>query len=283
MNKLYISKRTGEEARLIETNANTVVIQLVATDETKEIALSTFKRWWGPAPEAQNTPEQPKSAAEQPEETTEATRPSEAEKAAMEPMRLSEIVGKLEALFDLLNGIYFEGKLIRPVITVQSTPKFYGHCTTKQIWKSDTEALYEINIGAEHINRPKENIAATMCHEMVHLYCLANDIRDTCQNGRYHNKTFKKEAEARDLHIEYDRANGYTHTTPTEVFAQKLTDNGFDLSVPFARHSLTKQKSSGDREKPHKYVCPECGQTVRSTQELHISCSLCEVNMEREG
>lgn len=267
MNKLYISKRNGEKARLIETLESTVVLQLHETGESKEISFSTLKRWWI---ESSGTPE---------EDLAQST-PKEPEIA--EPMKLSEVVGGLEDLFDLLNTMYFDDALVRPVITIQSTPKLYGHCSTKQIWMSETDARYEVNIGAEHISRPKEQIAATMCHEMIHLYCLYNDIRDTCQNGRYHNKTFKIEAEARDLHAEYDRTNGYTHTPPTEVFTQKLADNGFDLTVPFARNTPLKQRKTGDREKPHKYTCPQCGQTVRSTQELHISCSMCEVEMECE-
>lgn len=87
-------------------------------------------------------------------------------------IKMSETITALEVLFDKLNGIYLEGKLPRPFITVQSSPKAYGHCTTKQIWKSKDSAMYEINLGAELINRPMANTAATICHEMVHLYCL---------------------------------------------------------------------------------------------------------------
>ncbi|MBR3552920.1 MAG: SprT-like domain-containing protein [Clostridia bacterium] len=195
-------------------------------------------------------------------------------------MKMSETITALESLFDKLNGIYFEGKLPRPVITVQSTPKAYGHCTTKQIWKSNDSAMYEINLGAEFINRPMEQTAATLCHEMVHLYCLENDIQDTCQKGRYHNKTFKREAEDRDLHIEYDRAIGYSLTSPTDTFIAKLKESGFDMSIKFARVTAMRKPTS-DREKPHKYVCPICGQEVRSTSELNLICGVCNVKMER--
>ena len=56
-----------------------------------------------------------------------------------------------------------------------------------------------------------------------------NEIADTCQKGRYHNKTFKAEAEARDLEIGYDRTVGYSHTNPTEAFKKTLEDKGFTL------------------------------------------------------
>lgn len=204
-----------------------------------------------------------------------------AEVALEVPMKMSDVVTKLEGLFDILNKTYFNNELPKPVITVQSTPKAYGHCSTKKVWKSGTEAMYEINIGAEFLNRPSANTAATMCHEMVHLYCLVNEIADTCQKGRYHNKTFKAEAEARDLEIGYDRAVGYSHTNPTDAFKQTLEENGFVLEVPFAR-VMPQAKATAEREKPHKYICPICGQEVKTTAELNIVCGICDVPMERE-
>ena len=161
-----------------------------------------------------------------------------------------------------------------------NTPKAYGHCSTKKIWKSENDGQYEINIGAEFLNRPSANTAATMCHEMVHLYCLVNEIQDTCQKGRYHNKTFKAEAEARDLEIGYDRTVGFSHTNPTEAFKKTLEDNGFVLEVPFAR-VMPEEKAKAEREKPHRYVCPVCGQEVKTTADLSLICGICEVAMER--
>lgn len=197
-----------------------------------------------------------------------------------EPMKMSDVVTKLESLFDILNRVYFDNALPKPVITVQSTPKAYGHCSTKKIWKSESDGQYEINIGAEFLNRPSANTAATMCHEMVHLYCLVNEIQDTCQKGRYHNKTFKAEAEARDLEIGYDRTVGFSHTNPTEAFKKTLEDNGFVLEVPFAR-VMPEEKAKAEREKPHRYVCPVCGQEVKTTADLSLICGICEVAMER--
>lgn len=167
-----------------------------------------------------------------------------------------------------------------PKEALLGTPKAYGHCSTKKIWKSENDGQYEINIGAEFLNRPSANTAATMCHEMVHLYCLVNEIQDTCQKGRYHNKTFKAEAEARDLEIGYDRTVGFSHTNPTEAFKKTLEDNGFVLEVPFAR-VMPEEKAKAEREKPHRYVCPVCGQEVKTTADLSLICGICEVAMER--
>ena len=313
--KLYRNTRNEKRAELLDRRDDGATMRLLETGEEIEVGIPTFKRWWKPVdteaadievpaantnsidPVYKDEPIPAKPASADKSEKNISTEPQdisvESENAGSEdskpdenavstetqaaPMKLSEIVTKLEDLFDILNQLYFEAELARPVITVQSTPRAYGHCSTKQIWKSETEAMYEINIGAEFLNRPSENTAATMLHEMVHLYCRMNDIDETCQNGRYHNKIFKTECEARDLAIDYDRANGYTHTTPTEIFKDKLRKAGFELTIPFARHMITKKKANSERAKAHKYVCPICGQTIRSTSELNIVCGDCEV------
>ena len=246
--KKFVHVTKGTCAAMFEPN----ILVVDETNERIEVSDITLRRWWKEVKEGG-----PVNA----------------------PMKMSETIIALETCFDKLNGIYFEGNLPKPVITVQSTPKAYGHCTTKQIWTSEASAMYEINLGAEFINRPMENTAATLCHEMVHLYCLVNEIQDTCQKGRYHNKTFKAEAEARDLHIEYDRAIGYSITSPTDAFTEKLKASGFDMSIKFARVTPAK-KAASDRERPHKYVCPCCGQEVRSTATLKIKCGICDVDME---
>ncbi len=196
-------------------------------------------------------------------------------------MKMSETIQNLETIFDKLNGLYFEGKLAKPVITVQSTPRAYGHCSTKKIWKNEAknEAMYEINIGAEFLNRPIEATAATLLHEMVHLNCMENGISDTCQNGRYHNGNFKKECEARDLAVEYDRANGHAYTSPTDAFTEKIKAAGVDMSIKFARIQPTKKAKAA--RVMFTYTCPKCGQTFRSAENLNIKCGDCDVAMER--
>ena len=80
--------------------------------------------------------------------------------------------GYLNKLFGLLNAHYFENTLSRPTITIQSTPRAYGHFTLREdTWISANGCSHEINIGAGTLARPIENVCATLLHEMVHLYC----------------------------------------------------------------------------------------------------------------
>ena len=40
---------------------------------------------------------------------------------------MTRVAGYLNKIFDLLNEEFFESSLVRPTITIQSTPKAYGH------------------------------------------------------------------------------------------------------------------------------------------------------------
>ena len=125
--------------------------------------------------------------------------------------------GYLNKIFALLNEKYFESALSKPVITIQSTPKAYGHVSVCDRWISDEKGRKELNIGAGTLNRPIEEIVATMLHEMVHIYCMDNGIQDTSRGYKYHNKHFKEQAEKRDLIIEHSQSYGWTITKPTDA------------------------------------------------------------------
>lgn len=67
----------------------------------------------------------------------------------------NRVAGYLNKIFDLLNAAYFENALSRPTITIQSTPKAYGHFSLREdTWLSKNGATHEINIGAGTLSRP---------------------------------------------------------------------------------------------------------------------------------
>lgn len=265
---------TTEEAAPAEEEAAPVTAEQIedeAPAEAETPAEETPEEKLAKTPKTSKAGKAPKAKAEKETDTP----------TADGAMKMSEAIQNLETIFDKLNALYFDGALAKPVITVQSTPRAYGHCSTKKIWKNEAEneAMYEINIGAEFLNRPIEVTAATLLHEMVHLNCMENGISDTCQNGRYHNGNFKKECEARDLAVEYDRANGHAYTSPTDAFTEKIKAAGIDMSIKFARILPTKKAKAA--RVMFTYTCPKCGQTFRSAENLNIKCGNCDVAMER--
>ena len=112
-----------------------------------------------------------------------------------ETVKTSRTAGYLEKIFRTLNADWFSGELEEPIITIQSTPRAYGHVTVAKTWKRKDEDRHELNLGAETLNRPIEEVVATIMHEMVHLYNIANGVQDCSRGGTYHNKRFRDEAE----------------------------------------------------------------------------------------
>ena len=83
----------------------------------------------------------------------------------------NRVAGYLNKVFDLLNTEFFENALSRPTITIQSTPRAYGHFSLREdTWVSKLGGTHEINIGAGTLARPIEEVAATLLHEMVHYH-----------------------------------------------------------------------------------------------------------------
>ena len=206
----------------------------------------------------------------------------------------NRVAGYLNKIFDLLNERFFENALARPTITIQSTPKAYGHFSLQaDTWVSTIGATHEINIGAGTLARPIELVVATLLHEMVHYYNCVNGVQDCSRGNTYHNKVFKKEAEARGLIVERSDKYGWSKTSPSDTLLEFVLDNdltdillnrneftsfqipgtgthngGLDLTIN------TKKKSS-----TRKYVCPCCGMSVRATREVHIACMDCGEQM----
>ena len=131
-------------------------------------------------------------------------------------VKTSRAAGQLEKMFRELNKHYFAGKLPEPIISLKKTPSAYGHITCSKVWQAGGENKYEINISSATLDRPIEETASTLLHEMVHEYCMETGIKDTSNNGVYHNRRFKEQAEAHGLTVDHHEKYGWTITSPSE-------------------------------------------------------------------
>lgn len=194
-------------------------------------------------------------------------------------MQMSEVTAFLENAYNALNKEFFNGELTPVVITVQSSPKAHGHYTNWDAWKENDQGYREINIGAETLNRPIEDVMATLVHEMVHHYCALNGIKDTSRKGTYHNKKFLWYGEnTKAIVLSYDSRIGYSPTKPSArlvAFIQAQGWQGVDLS----RQGLGKAART-PKQGVRKYQCPECGCSVRATKAVNIACVDCQAIME---
>ena len=171
-------------------------------------------------------------------------------------IKTSRAAGYLEKMFRILNNYYFNGEIEEPIITMQSTPSAYGHVTVAKAWhKANGDERHELNIDAGTLDRPIEDVTATLLHEMIHLYHLQNGVKDCSRGGTYHNKKFKVTAEACDLKIDYDPRIGWSITSPTEKLIELIIAQGWeDICIGrmdgYVSRGTGRGASSGNTEPP---------------------------------
>ena len=208
-----------------------------------------------------------------------------------EIVKTSRLAGQLEKLFRMMNNDMFGGQLELPVITIQSTPRAYGHYSVAPIWTvNGEENRHEINIGAGTLDRDIEYTVATLLHEMCHMY---NDtvlnIQDCSRQGTYHNKQFKATAESVGLIVTKSEKYGYAHTAPSDDLIEWILNNDIQ-EIKLNRNEPTgiritggnntgnaSGQTHGKNPNSHsiKYVCPCCGQIARTTKISNLICGDC--------
>lgn len=208
--------------------------------------------------------------------------------------QMSRLTGELEKIFRLLNQDFFDNELSTPIITVIPTLRAYAHYVPFDIWNTKDTGKREINIASGTLDRPIENIVASMLHEMTHFY---NDsilnVQDTSRGGTYHNKHFAKQAEQRGLIVTRSDKYGYAHTAPADSLLEWVLEHNELKEIEMCRaNPVTKAVSIGTHTGNNgltpiattsnghhrKYICPCCGNSCRATKQINIICGDC---MER--
>ena len=199
---------------------------------------------------------------------------------------INEITNELTRIYNCLNKQYYDNELPDCFITVQSGKKknSFGWFW-KDVWENKNAnndenqptKFHEINITADFLNRPIENICATLQHEMIHLYCFINDIQDTSNNNIYHNKKFKAEAESRGLIIDCEKTIGWSVTTPSSDFITFL--NSLDVNKEIFNWFRNPPETIKTSASKKYYICPECGMKVQGKKGLNIMCGDCKENL----
>ena len=201
----------------------------------------------------------------------------------------SRVLCSLERAFRLLNEDLFGGQLEMPIITIQSTPRAYGHYSVHPIWTvNGEEKRHEINIGAGTLDRDIEYTVATLLHEMCHMY---NDtvlnVQDCSRGGMYHNKHFKATAESVGLIVTKSDEYGWAHTAPSDSLIEWILDHDIE-EIRINRTEPTGIRvvggntaasggltitGSNPNSHSRKYVCPCCGNSVRATKAVNVMCA----------
>lgn len=197
----------------------------------------------------------------------------------------------LKRIYEMINKDWFNSELPDVTISIMERTGTYGSFSLSKLWVKGTEQQHEINIAASGLNRPIENIVATIVHEACHLYCYINGIQDTSNQNVYHNRKFKEVGEQHGLIINKHSRYGWTLTEPSEnlinwclindlvyidiyrldnIFTVGKTDGGKTGTDGNTGIETTKRKSS-----TRKYQCPRCKLSVRATKKVNLLCGDC--------
>lgn len=210
-----------------------------------------------------------------------------------EIVKSSRLLGQLEKLYRMINADWFGGELHPVTITVQSTPRAYGHVVLGDAWNVKGEGSKELNIGAGTLDRPIEEIVATLVHECCHLLNYQRNISDCSNHGVYHNKYFKKTAEEHGLTVTRSEKYGWSRTAPDIGLLEWIIENEIPEIMMSRNETRSIRISGGDRaanagllpitgvrpSSTRKLICPRCAQSVRATRAVNILCGDCMMKM----
>lgn len=208
---------------------------------------------------------------------------------------INDSINELHRAFATFNEFYYKNSLPEPAILIMAQgnrKNVLGWCTVRPIWKDREKAeekRYEINLIAEYMFRPIEDIMATLLHEMVHLYNLLNNIKDVSRAGTYHNKAFKKCAEEHGLIVERDNTIGWSPSksndiTKTLIKEFKLNEQAFSLyrspsNIQGEPLEKGPKEPSKKKKKSKVYYCPACYLEIKSTKEIRLKCVDCDLEL----
>ncbi len=210
-------------------------------------------------------------------------------------VKMSRLAGMLEKAFNLINSDWFEGKLETPIITIVPSSRSYAHYTTANVWNTANGGKREINIASGTLDRPLEEIIASLMHEMVHMYNdMVLNVQDTSRGGQWHNRLFAIEAEKHGLTVEKSPKYGYAFTTYDEKLLDWIIAHDEIREIELCRsniwHNATgiggKAANGGapattsTNSHSRKYICPKCRNSVRATKAVNIICGDCMERMQ---
>lgn len=130
------------------------------------------------------------------------------------------------AIIDALDSLAAEVRRNHPdvpdnIVIVLASGKsrsgaIHGHFAPES-WKDG----HEILLSGESLERGAAPTFGTLIHELAHATAHVTGVRDTSNNGRYHNKRFKDIAEKMGITLEQAPTIGWSVTSVPDATVQK--------------------------------------------------------------
>ncbi len=215
-------------------------------------------------------------------------------------MKIKEITLKsnkeieiIENAINFLNKNLFDNQLSNIKVTIQPDSKAnrltYGWACSS-IWSNGKIKAHELNITANSLKRPFNEIWITLVHELIHIYafCTGDESGATSRQGRYHGKKFKELCDRFYLITEKEKTIGYV--TPhqkmmkeqKELYLEfkKLYNINLSKVFKYQRIVFEKPEKENKPSSNSKYVCQCCGISFTTKKGLNLICGECNNPLE---
>ena len=205
-------------------------------------------------------------------------------------LKTSKELEVLENAINFLNQKLFDNSLSNIKVTIQpdtnTKNSTYGWACS-QIWSNGDIKAHELNITANSLKRPFQEMWITLVHELIHIYGYCKNIQTTSRQGRYHGKKFKELCDKFYLITEKNESIGYI--TPH----QKMMKEQKELYLKFKKLSkvnlnnlfkyqriVFEKETKPSESKNSKYICSCCGIEFSAKKGLNLICGICEEHLE---
>lgn len=183
---------------------------------------------------------------------------------------LSAVVAKLEQAHDLIREA--TGAPRATLVIARDTKNKAGHFTQYEAWNNGEEGFHEILISADWFKNGAEFVLDTLIHETAHSINFQSKIKDCTREG-YHNKDFKKTAEALGLKAEQSKRGGFNQTSLTPEGKERWSEALAIVEEAIALVAIpTANKPKGRNKNLGVAQCPQCGEKIRLSRKAFENC-----------
>lgn len=190
----------------------------------------------------------------------------------------SKVLAAVERIWEEIQSRYADVPDV--VATLAGSESTWGHIAYNRWERSDQTRVHELFISGENLERGAVAVLGTLLHEAAHGINHTQGVQGTSRQGRYHNKRFKKQAEALGLIITHAASIGWSHTEVPEHTAQKWSKElaMLDEAITAHRKQTPITTATGGSNNGHALTCA-CGRKIRCSAKVYaqapIICASC--------
>lgn len=150
---------------------------------------------------------------------------------------------ELQFLFRVLNENIFHNQFLVPQIYISINTR----CKNWRCNPFGDKGQYVITIYEERLEDNFETIVMNMLHQMIHIFCFEQGLKDTSRDMRYHNKIFYQEGIKRGLRFSFTPKEGYITEGILGEFISDMVLQILSYVAQTQRESIRKSQADGIR------------------------------------